>query len=146
VSVPAALTIPAGATSKQFIITTTPVTAPLTVTITADYNGVTKTANLTVTPPGLVSLFLSPASVKGGGSTTSNKVTLNGPAPAGGVVVALASSDAGVTVPASVTIPGGSTASPLFSIATTPVGANTTVTISATLNGASVTATLTITP
>ena len=55
------------------------------------------------TPP---SLSPSPTSVLGGplGSSTGT-VTLNGPAPSGGALVSLSSSDAAVTVPASVTVP-----------------------------------------
>jgi hypothetical protein len=73
-------------------------------------------------------------------------VTLNGPAPAGGAVVTLASNNAAATVPASVTVAAGATVSATFNIATTTVAANTPVTITATYNGTSVSGTLSVTP
>jgi trimeric autotransporter adhesin len=50
-TVPASVTVAAGATSATFAITTKVVTAVKAVTITATYNGVAKTATLTVNPP-----------------------------------------------------------------------------------------------
>jgi hypothetical protein len=49
-SVPATVTIPSGATSTSFTITTTAVTANTLVPITGTYGGSTKSATLTVTP------------------------------------------------------------------------------------------------
>jgi uncharacterized protein (TIGR03790 family) len=147
VTVPASVTLAAGATvSPYFTVTTSAVAAVSTVTISATYNTVTKTANLTVNPVALLSVTLSPSSVVGGVSTTANKVTLNGPAPAGGVVVNLFSSDSGVTVPASVTVAIGATASPVFTITTSAVAMTRAVTISATYNGITKTANLTVNP
>jgi hypothetical protein len=71
---------------------------------------------------------------------------LNGPAPAGGVTVSLSSSDPTATVPGLVTIPAGSNISPQFTITTTSVTANVSVTVSATYNGVTKTAMLTVTP
>ncbi len=48
---PASVTVAAGATaSPAFTITTSAVSAQTIVTISASYNGVTRTANLTVNP------------------------------------------------------------------------------------------------
>src|SRR5918993_3652215 len=59
----------------------------------------------TVTAPALSSISLSPATVQGG-ATASAAVTLTAPAPAGGAVVSLTSSNVGaVTLPASLTVP-----------------------------------------
>jgi hypothetical protein len=52
-SVPASVTIPAGATSVEFTINTTAVTAPSPVTLTANAAGLTKSTILSVNPPGL---------------------------------------------------------------------------------------------
>jgi hypothetical protein len=49
-TVPASVTVPAGATSVGFTITSRSVTASTSVTVTATYGGVTRTATLTVTP------------------------------------------------------------------------------------------------
>jgi len=147
VTMPASVTVAAGATvSPYFTVTTSFVAAPLTVTISATYNGVTKTANLTVNPVALISVTLSPTSVSGGVSTTLNRVTLNGVAPAGGVVVSLSSGDAHVIPPASVTVAAGATASPYFTIKTSTVAAPIIVTISASYNGVTKTASLTVNP
>ena len=48
--VPASVTVAGGATSAAFAVSTSAVTTATTVTISATYNGVTRTANLTVTP------------------------------------------------------------------------------------------------
>ena len=52
VTVPSSITVPAGATSAKFTATTSAVTASTAVTLSASYNGVTKSAVLTVNPPG----------------------------------------------------------------------------------------------
>jgi hypothetical protein len=51
-TVPASVTVAAGASSATFTVTTSSVTASTPVTISASYAGVTKTASLTVAPPG----------------------------------------------------------------------------------------------
>jgi hypothetical protein len=50
-TVPPSVTVPASAASASFTVTTTEVSASTTVTISASYAGLTKTAELTVTPP-----------------------------------------------------------------------------------------------
>ena len=147
VSVPTSVTVAAGATSSPyFTITTSAVAAQTVATISASYNGVTKTANLTVNPVSLLSITLSPTSVTGGVSTTLNRVTLTGPATGSGITVNLASSNPGVTAPASVTVVAGATSSPYFKITTSAVAAQTVVTISASYNGVTKTANLTVNP
>ena len=95
--------------------------------------------------PSLASLLLNPTTVTGGGTSTAT-VTLSLAAPAGGAVVTLASSNVNVaTVPASITIPAG-VATGTFTISTKLVAAATPVTIAATYNGASKTATLNVNP
>lgn len=139
--VPASVTIVAGAKSATFTITTTPVTANTSVTISGTY-GVTRTTTLTVTAATLSSLTRSPTSVVGGNNSTGT-VTLSGVAPAGGAVVTLSSSNtAAAQVPASVTIAAGST-STTFTITTNGVASSTSVTISA-VYGTTRTTTLTV--
>jgi trimeric autotransporter adhesin len=91
----------------------------------------------------LASLILSPRSVKGGNSSTGT-VTLSAAAPAGGAVVTTSSSNTVATVPSSVTVAAGST-SATFTVSTQRPSADTTVTISATFNGTTKTAALTVT-
>ncbi|MEW5974366.1 MAG: IPT/TIG domain-containing protein [Acidobacteriota bacterium] len=94
------------------------------------------------TAPTISSLSFSPSSLAGG--TTANALlVLNKPAPAGGAIIALSSSNAAAMVPTTVTIAEGS-ASAGFSVDTASVSVPTAVTISASYNGLSRTATLVI--
>ena len=94
---------------------------------------------------GLISLVLDPSSVTGGGTSTG-RVTLGAPAPAGGAFTTMASGNRLLaTVPDSVTVPEGSTTA-TFPISTVAVSATTTVTIDASYGGVTRTATLTLNP
>ena len=144
-SVPPSVTVPTGSTVGTFVVTTVAVPSAVTATVTATYNGQTQTVPLKVQPGGLVGLTLVPTSVTGGGSSVGT-LTLDTPAPGGGIIVTMSSDTPGAaTVPASVVVPGGaSTAS--FPITTTGVSAVTVAKITATLNGSSLPATLTVLP
>ena len=147
VSIPATVSLDAGATSADFTITTTAVTAGTPVVIMASYSGGAQSATLTVTPPPTVitpvSLTVSPASV-GGGTPSVGTVTLSGPAPTGGLSVALTSgTPAAASVPTTAPIPAGAV-SATFPITTTAVSTTATVTLSAALNGVTQTAVLTV--
>ena len=92
----------------------------------------------------LSSLTLNPSTVVGPSSSTG-RVALTASAPSGGASVSLASSDTAVaTVPATVTIPAGSS-STTFTVTTQGVASSRSVTISA-VAGVTRTATLTVTP
>jgi len=93
--------------------------------------------------PTLNALTFSPFSVVGGESSTGT-ITLSGPAPSGGAVVALSHTTSVVSVPTTVTVPGGAT-SASFAVSTTRVKRTTPVTVKASYNGGSVSATLTVT-
>lgn len=81
-------------------------------------------------PPPLLTPTFSPASIRGGTSSTGT-VALAGPAPTGGAVVSLLNGNPSVaTVPASVTIPAGQT-SATFSVSTASVAATTYVSVNA---------------
>ena|GEM_PF-2461902 len=96
-------------------------------------------------PPsiGVASVSLNPTTVTGGSSSTGT-VTLTAVAPAA-TTVAIASNNAAATVPSSVVVPAGSS-SRTFSVTTTQVQATTSAVITASLNGTSRSATLTINP
>ena len=145
VSVPASVTVPTGSTVGVFAVSTSAVASAVTVKVTATYNGQHQDVPLTVQPGGLVGFLLAPTSVTGGGSSTAT-LTLDTPAPAGGLIVSLSSDTPGAaTVPDSVVIPGGaSTAS--FPITTVGVSAVIVAKITATLNGSPLSATLTVLP
>ena len=130
VTLPATVTIPEGTTSTSFNMTTSPVASATTAIISAVFNGVTQTASITVEPPVLTSLTLNPSSATGGTSSTGT-VTLSGPAPAGGVAVALSSSNTSVaTVPSSVTVSPGFT-NATFTVNTDLLLCSNSVTITA---------------
>jgi len=132
--VPANVTVPEGASSATFTVTTSPVSSITHVTLTASSGQSVKTIVLTVNPPAITSLTLFPGTLTGGQNSTGT-VTLNGIAPQGGSSVALSSSNPAVAqVPPSVTVPPGSNRAS-FTITTTPVQTRTLVTITATYNG-----------
>ncbi|MBM3724379.1 MAG: hypothetical protein FJW40_02990 [Acidobacteria bacterium] len=145
VPVPDVLVIPAGATQGTFNIVTSAVAAPVAAIISATGNGVTRTATLTVGPLTLNSVTVSNASPGGGITVNGNQVFLNGPAPAGGVTVALGSSNPALIVPPSVLVPAGAS-SASFSFTTGVVAAATPVVITASFMGIDRTANVTVTP
>jgi subtilisin family serine protease len=129
---PPTVTIPAGSTySSYFTIATSAVLTSTPVTMTASYAGATRQATLTLTPVALSSFSVSPVVLAGGKTIATASVRLNGPAPAGGVAVALQSSHPAATPPATVTVPAGSIASANFTIPTSWVLESTSVTLTA---------------
>lgn len=97
-----------GQAYAEFIISTLPVASILAVPITAIAGACSVSTPVMVHPPVLVSVALSAVASRGNASLTG-MTTLSGPAPTGGVVVKLQSSDPIVTVPVEVTIPAGET-------------------------------------
>jgi hypothetical protein len=143
-AVPAPVTVAAGTSSQTFSITTSAVTTVTSASIGASNGGATVSQTLTVNPIS-VSLGISPSSVIGGASSTGT-ITLSGQAPVGGLVVTLSSSNtACATVPASITVPAGST-SAQFSISTLSVTNNTSSSIGAAYGGRTSYATITVLP
>src|SRR5215469_5239045 len=149
-SVPATVTIPAGSTSATFTITTQPVTSTTTVSFSATLNGQTMTVNgLYVEAPPLVkSLTLTPASAQPSAGGVSGHIVLKDYVPenSSGVAVALSSSNpAAASVPASVTVtPYVNGNDAFFNVTLANNAAAGPVTISASLNGQTTTAQLTI--
>jgi len=144
-AVPATVKIPAGHTSASFPIKTTAVAASTTELIYA-FDGVYQSALLTVRPIGVKAVTLSAVSAAGG-NNVSGKVTLEAPAGPSSITVSLSSTNAAVAHPAvsSITIPAGSLTG-TFTVNTSPVGANTSVTIKATAGGITKGKALTVTP
>lgn len=149
VSTPASVTVNQGQTTATFAVSTLSVSASETATITATFESVSKTASLTVNPavtsnPNVSTLTLSPSTVKGGSPSTGT-VTLTAAAGTGGAVVTLTSSNtATATVPASVTVPAGAT-SATFTVTTNAVKKRTSVSINASRNSVTKSATLVVT-
>jgi len=140
--VPASVTVPAGFAVTPFSFQTGQVTVPTPVTITATIGTSSTSIAITVQPPSLASLSV-PSTITGG-TTVGAIAFLNGLAPAGGAIVSLSSSSPAVSPPATVIVPAGQpTASVLVS--TSAVTATTLVTLTASWNGVSVSAPITLT-
>jgi uncharacterized repeat protein (TIGR03803 family) len=144
VTVPASITFRSSLKSYDFSIHTSAVSAKKTVTITASYNSSTASAAITVNPTQVKGLSLLPNNVVSG-QTSTGTVTLNAPAPTGGVSVSLSSSGSAASVPSTMKIAAGETTG-TFTIKTAAVTSEETVTIKAALNGASSQATLNVKP
>jgi len=130
VVVPASVVIPAGKSSVAFTATTLVVGARVDAEITATLSGESAECPLSVLPPVLAGVVITPSSVKGG--VVASGVVKLAKAVSVAVMVALSSSDSGAaSVPQSVTIPAGSV-SVSFQITTTAVLVNKSILISAT--------------
>ena len=140
-SLPASVTIPAGASSAGFVVKTSYVSAQTLATITATLGSVSQTTSLTISPPALVSITFKPSSVLGGESATGT-VTLSSPAPSNGIVIWLFSSK-GANVPIYMFV-GANKTSGTFTVRTAPEPIQTSATVTATLGTSSLAATLTI--
>ena len=144
VPLPASVNMPANTAWTQFTVQTGQVTAATPVTLSATLNGSTASLQLTVLPPSLQSVSVSPSTISGGAQSSAT-VMLNGQAPAGGAVVSLSSNSMAVTPPPTVTVPAGSF-STFFPLQTSTVATPTTATLTASWNGASAQTVLTLLP
>jgi hypothetical protein len=126
--VPGTVTIPAGATSQTFAIATidAPPTEPAT--IVASYGGSSQSSTLTVVAyPTVTAVSCSPATATGG-TTIQCTGTLGAPGSSSAWRLALASSDASVKLPTTLTTTAGSSTFQ-FSLETTTVASVTAVTV-----------------
>jgi hypothetical protein len=128
-STPAELRILPGATSKTFNVTTSPVRASESGTVSATLGGTTRSQNLTVRPMGLSAVKLSPSTVVGGHPSTGT-ATLECEAGPGPVTVDLSTSNAAVAGPVAptVVVPQG-LKSQTFTVVTNPVLSKTSAMI-----------------
>ncbi len=121
VIVPATVTVLEGHWDVFFTVETTAVTATTAATVTATDGISTLYATTNVTPNGVQYLSFTQSEVHTGEEITG-QVTLYLPAPAGGAVVALSSSNTGVLpLPATVTVPEGETEATFPATASGPV-------------------------
>ena len=139
------VTIPAGAMTATFTVTTNVVSNDTSAVVSATVYGVKLKSTLSILGPKVSSVTLASATIAST-TTTTGTVTLSTNAPVGGKVVNLSSSNASVaSVPVSVTVAAG-TRTATFTITAGTVNANTNATITATTNNSSGTATITVTP
>ncbi len=143
VHLPVSLAIPLGEKGVSVRVKTSPVSAPTVATLTAKLGAFSQTTSLKLEPFELAHFFASPSSVSGG-QWSDGVVQIAGPAGPQGNVVSLTSSDAAVTVPATITVPAGKTGAS-FRIKTEPAGTSArSVTLTAKFNGQSMQTTLTL--
>lgn len=144
--VPGSVIVPASLSSTNFSVNTKTVSATTLGNITATYSGVNKSATVVVTAStsaALSSLALDPTSVIGGSSSVGT-VTLNKITPNDVVVALISNKPTKARVPATVTVPAG-TSSAIFDITTTATNKRITASISASLSGVVKNAALTMT-
>ncbi len=142
------VTLAAGASSITFDVVTDRVTVITSVELAVNDEGAMTAAYLQLLPlpPAQLAAFsVAPARVPGGvrGVTATGTVTLSVAAPPEGTVVTLAASLRDAEVPATLTIAPGATTG-AFPIVTRPPYLDTTVTITATVQNESRTATLVV--
>jgi probable HAF family extracellular repeat protein len=145
--VPATIIVPnfSGSPSRTFNIIPNVVSEPTTVNISATYGQVTVTRTLTVLPPVLQQLYLTPTTIIGGCGTSAGKIALTGAAPTGGAVVPLSNTNGAATAPASVTVPAGSS-SVTFTMTTKTVTTPVAGKFTASFGGVSQTLDVTVRP
>ncbi len=143
-SVPASVTVPAGATNVPFLGTTSVVGQSTDIVVTASTSSMSL-GNAVTLYPLLDGVDFNQNPVQGG-QTVQALVLLNASAPMSGVTVQLSSDQPSVaSVPPSVAVPAGlSQAS--FAVTLSTVSANTTVNITSTYAGAAPVTQLTVTP
>jgi hypothetical protein len=145
--VPAAVTVPQGQTQVSFPIATSSVPAPMTVPVTASFNGQTVSAGLNLTQAPVVAVAsVSIPPVVGGQSVVGTLTMTNFPRAAAGAVVTLTSSDAAtLQVPATVTVPYG-VFSVNFTATTVVVQGQKGVSVKATYGTSNITTTVSVAP
>jgi hypothetical protein len=143
------LRIPASVTIGRFYDTATVPLTPkadpegqYTSTLTARFGSTSRTAPVTV-DPGLSLFEIPPASEP---NTVTPDVLFTGVIPAGGLTVQLASDNPAVTVPATFTFPAGSLGGEFPGVTVQSVTKNTTVKLSATFGGRTLSATTVLIP
>ncbi len=147
-SVPANVTVPHGAQTHLFAVTTYPVNVEKTVNITAKIGQTQIRRPLTVLPPAPVgNIRFEPSSINAGQPSTGT-LTLSDPAPEGGVSVALfktttpASAENSIQIPNVAIVPAGSRIG-TFTVTTTNTPGGKTVVVRCT-NSPNVSGTLTV--
>ncbi|HEX8650792.1 MAG TPA: hypothetical protein VF708_08115 [Pyrinomonadaceae bacterium] len=143
-SVPARIRIPAGKSTQDFTIKTTPMLTLQSGNLIARMGKSIKSTPLVVQPLGVASLTLNPSTVDGSKPVTG-VVTLNAPAPEGGMLVQLSSRNPGVVSPvaSSITIPAGARVKS-FTLRVAGTASGRTAVVTATANGVSKSAVLTV--
>ncbi|MBX7136170.1 MAG: S8 family peptidase [Fimbriimonadaceae bacterium] len=146
-SVPSNVVVPAGSTSANFPVNCTAVGSDLTVNLTGTGGGQTRQTTLRIVsaPVAISALSVTPNSTVGGRTPyPTGLITLTAPAPPGGAVVSVTTSNSvALSPPRTVTVPAGQT-SKTFQVFTYGVSTNTNVTLSATWRNVTKNASVTV--
>jgi hypothetical protein len=148
VTIPSSILIPSGANSAGFTANASTVSANSTAVLATSLNGTSESFALTLVPPQPTGVTLTGltcnSTVLTAHTSETCKITLSAAAPAGGLNIALQATNASfLSVPSSVTVAAGSTGA-RFSIQAGSVSSGQTDNLVASLNGSSVSLTLTL--
>ena len=141
-TVPTSVVIAAGQFSAPFTVTTRSVAVDSSAVLSATAFGTRVKTTLSILGPKVQSVQLAANTITSGTALMAT-VMLTTAAPTGGKVVILSSSSVNVTVPASVTVLAGQTTA-TFLVSSVAVTSQETATITATTNGSTGTANLTL--
>jgi probable HAF family extracellular repeat protein len=144
-SVPATFVVPSWTDKREFNIFPAVVSQPTAVEITASYGLVTSTTTLTVLPPVLTRLYLTPTTIVGGCGTSAGKIVLSGSAPPGGARVSLSTTNASFDLPPAITVDEGSSTK-TFTVTTAAVTTSAVGSVTSSYGGVQQTLNVTVRP
>ena len=142
-TVPASVTVPAGATTATFRATAgSTIATGQSGVVTATFGSSSQTATVNLVAASLVSgVTCSPSSL-GQSAVSTCTVTLTQAAPAGGSSVTLSSNNTSLTLSSPVTVVAGATSASFTATAAATIASNQNATVTATLASSSKTATI----
>ena len=145
-SVPASVTIPAGAATATFPATAAAtITSNQSATVTATLGGSAQTTNISLLAPVLISTLACNPPVLGPGALSICLVTLTQNAPSGGASLTLISSNALLAIPASVTVATAANTATFTASAAASIPSNQSATLTAALGASSQTSVISLT-
>lgn len=134
--VPAAVTVPANATSAVFQASTGAVKVAENATVTASLNGSSKSSTIALSPSTTItSLQCSQTTLSGANQAAICTVTVANPS--GVISVAVSSDNPALNIPAPVVVLPGGASSGKFTVVSAPSSSDQTAEITASLNGSS---------
>lgn len=143
VFLPATVVVPAASTVASFPITTSAINNTVTVNVIAQIGSSKRVAALTLDPCPIRAFAVFPTTIPGGLSV-NGQVVLRLVAPPGGATIALSDNSTATSLPSSVSVPAGATATN-FTVYTAVVASNVISTLYATYQGCTRTTQMTVT-
>jgi len=143
--VPTSITVPAGASVANFLVTSGSVRLTTPVTVTGTYNGTSKSVSISVSTSAVVHSLTFASNPVICGITDTGTVTLEGLASTNGAVVHIVSGNSQIVASQSITIPSGKL-SGNFNFIAGPVAASSPLTVTAEAPGGNFSTSLTVNP